>query len=482
MNPSDAAMPPAPTEPHPLLAALQAQDGVLSATHVGSYCDDTPRAAISDLDTIVVCTRLSAAVHRACVETARRCDPARLGFPGHAVHINDTFGPLKFNTPQTLVIHLMVYDVAGHRQHVLDSPFTCHDWERSETRAGAALAAIYPVLRLQPRDFLGARRGLQDYLDDIAAGVITYRRYDFRGEPVQQVRETFPLDPRHRGEYACHIMRNLVANYAKLIAQQNARFDDDALLQAWRTHLPDCTAFIPLFQELTQRKRQRSDAFPADTLDCVRRFLQAFQASFEQHWQRAPLIRFYRHAPTAQNDGSFLGQGRDPGIRADATVVPLAPTAAPVYSSPLARAMQTAARLCPGSPIHAIPELAEIDYGRAEGLTRADLQRAHPQLIAAWQRHEDPPFPGGESTGDVEARLARFLATVRSRAGDAVVVTHNVVLRCLAGMLYGIPKHLWFKLQIPHGVPLAVRLYNGRFYPDFEPAVKAAITDGLVSP
>ena len=45
--------------------------------------------------------------------------------------INNTFGPLKFNSNKNLVIHLMVYDRTGHIDHVIKSPFTVYDWERS---------------------------------------------------------------------------------------------------------------------------------------------------------------------------------------------------------------------------------------------------------------------------------------------------------------------------------------------------------------
>ena len=40
--------------------------------------------------------------------------------------------PLKFDDEDTLVFHLMIYDVESHINHVIQSPFTCFDWERSE--------------------------------------------------------------------------------------------------------------------------------------------------------------------------------------------------------------------------------------------------------------------------------------------------------------------------------------------------------------
>ena len=54
-----------------------------------------------------------------------------------------TFGPLKFNDDKTIVFHIMIYDIEGHRKHVLESPFTCLDWEYYPAIYGKNLSEIY---------------------------------------------------------------------------------------------------------------------------------------------------------------------------------------------------------------------------------------------------------------------------------------------------------------------------------------------------
>ena len=84
----------------------------------------------------------------------------------------------------------MVYDLQSHRQHVILSPFTCLDWERSENVVGIRLKEIFPVGRLQPRDFMEARRGIENYFSDIKNGCVTYREYAFYESKVTEVEES----------------------------------------------------------------------------------------------------------------------------------------------------------------------------------------------------------------------------------------------------------------------------------------------------
>ena len=72
--------------------------------------------------------------------------------------INSTFGPIKITKKNHLPIHLMIYDVKSHTEHVITSPFTCYDWERSNLYIGKPLRKIFSVSHLQLRDFYEARR------------------------------------------------------------------------------------------------------------------------------------------------------------------------------------------------------------------------------------------------------------------------------------------------------------------------------------
>ena len=164
-------------------------DGVLSITLVGSFVDQVGLGGISDIDIVVVCLSLSKSIFEACLEATKNIDLNSCGLTNYTLQVNPTFGPLKFDEPGLAVIHLMVYDLQGHRKHVLASPFTCLDWERSEIYQGKSLKELFPVGSLQYRDFLEVRRSLDNYLDDLDKKVISYREYNFEGNQAEEIKK-----------------------------------------------------------------------------------------------------------------------------------------------------------------------------------------------------------------------------------------------------------------------------------------------------
>jgi probable phosphoglycerate mutase len=151
-------------------------------------------------------------------------------------------------------------------------------------------------------------------------------------------------------------------------------------------------------------------------------------------------IAFLRHGPTDWNAaGRFQGHTdiplSDAGL-AKMGALRLPPDFVParIFISPLSRARQTAQALGlpPGTPD---ARLMEQNWGAWEGLTRAQIL----------ERHGDDAFAnfgvgasfrplGGESTGELNTRLAAFLKDVArdsfaGSGGDAVAVAHLGVLR-----------------------------------------------------
>ena len=94
-----------------------------------------------------------------------------------------------------------------------------------------------------------------------------------------------------------------------------------------------------------------------------------------------------------------------------------------VYSSPLKRAMETAAFL--GDRVIPVPGLEEADCGEWDGLSFDEIQRRWPELYR--RRGEDPslPMPGWE---DPEASLARFRAALETVPEGSPVVAHNLMI------------------------------------------------------
>ena len=112
-----------------------------------------------------------------------------------------------------------------------------------------------------------------------------------------------------------------------------------------------------------------------------------------------------------------------------------------VAASPLRRAWQSAALLSGGAPVLLVPEFAEIDFGRWEGMTAAEIEAQDPVLYKAWREGAaDFEFPGGERRAAFRERVASGLAVLeRTGAENALVVAHRGVIRALANHLLGVP-------------------------------------------
>jgi broad specificity phosphatase PhoE len=108
-------------------------------------------------------------------------------------------------------------------------------------------------------------------------------------------------------------------------------------------------------------------------------------------------------------------------------------TIASLWSSDLSRARETAEIV--GARIGLTPtldaRLREGGRGRWEGHLMADIERAEPELYAAWQRGgADFRFPGGESLAEHQQRVIAALTDIHA-AGPlpALVVCHGGSIR-----------------------------------------------------
>ena len=450
-----------------IITSLSSVSGVLSVTLVGSFIDRADLTGISDIDTIVICDRLTEDIFNKWIEKAKAITPESVGLKGYNLKINTSFGPLKFDEPNLVVLHLMIYDVNGHRRHAVASPFTCLDWERSGVFEGKSLRDVFPVGFLQPRDFLEARRGLENYLEDLSSGTISIRDYVFGNNDFSEVSRTYPLDDRHKGEYAYHIVRNLVLNGLKLKKKENRLFSQDELTCEIDELLGGKRSeHSHNFRHLTQLKESRSKCYPEWVISWVKTFIDEFQKAFVRRWQSAQTIYFIRHACTAQNDGTFLGQGRDPGILSCELTSLSGIGIEKLYCSPAKRCLETAEVMAPHVQIIPDERLKEMIYGSAQGWTYKQLKECNPEISQAWAAGDDPHFPGGgENTVDVLARLQDFISELTGDKGETLaVMTHNVVLRSLIGEAHGLSPQGWHRLIITHAEPMEFKLLDGRIY------------------
>jgi probable phosphoglycerate mutase len=107
------------------------------------------------------------------------------------------------------------------------------------------------------------------------------------------------------------------------------------------------------------------------------------------------------------------------------------------WSSPLARAKETASIVLEGAPFTVDARLHEYDYGDYEGLTTAQIREKRP----GWTVWDG--CPNGETVADVSARADGFLREARdSPANVNVVFAHGHFLRILAARAIGQPGAL----------------------------------------
>jgi len=144
-------------------------------------------------------------------------------------------------------------------------------------------------------------------------------------------------------------------------------------------------------------------------------------------------LALLRHGPTEWN-GQGRVQGRIDIPLSEAGLAQMAKLRQPfsvqrVYASPLLRARQTAQALGLHDPMLDI-RLMEQHWGAWEGLTRDEVLARHgaDAFVKAGLGEAFRPG-GGESTGELHARVASFLKEVAHEDSDAVAVTHLGVLR-----------------------------------------------------
>jgi broad specificity phosphatase PhoE len=176
-----------------------------------------------------------------------------------------------------------------------------------------------------------------------------------------------------------------------------------------------------------------------------------------------------RHAPTAWTGSRWCGRSdpalTDEGRRvaaetADGLAAEL-PVGVAILSSPLRRARATAEAIAAraGASVELVAELAEVDFGRIEGLTWGELSTRHPDLAAAILAGGPVDWPGGETAPAVADRAKRAAALVRACAATSavMVVSHGRFLHVLEESLAG-GRHAGVVEPVAPGGVIRVRL------------------------
>ncbi len=166
----------------------------------------------------------------------------------------------------------------------------------------------------------------------------------------------------------------------------------------------------------------------------------------------APLFYFIRHGETDWNaerrlqgsrDIPLNDRGRRQAAQCGGTLRSLiagsgrTPAGFTFASSPLSRASETMGIVrralgLPAAGYAAEPRLAELSFGRWEGMTYKEISAADPAILKKRERdkwHFRPP--GGESYADLLERVRTWHDGV---TGDVVVTAHGGVARALMAL------------------------------------------------
>lgn len=161
-----------------------------------------------------------------------------------------------------------------------------------------------------------------------------------------------------------------------------------------------------------------------------------------------------RHASTVWSGERWCGRKDLPlsaaGVaeagRLASQLAAVLPSGVVLVSSPARRARQTAERIAltlrgradaeRGADVDIDDGLQEVDVGRAEGFTWADVERRWPGLAAALAAEaSDVDWPDGETAAAVRQRVGAAWQRLAGRDRPVVAVCHGGVIRALLGGL-----------------------------------------------
>lgn len=154
-----------------------------------------------------------------------------------------------------------------------------------------------------------------------------------------------------------------------------------------------------------------------------------------------------RHGQTTADAGCFVGstdlglsgQGLERLARVSSHVNCLEDW----YCSPMIRTRQTLDKLAEfDSTVTRVTHdsrLREIDFGRWEMQTFAEIAATDPELLAGWQQYLDFSFPKGESVADFVCRVQEMLDSLCALDKESVgVMTHGGVIRTMICLSLGL--------------------------------------------
>jgi phosphoserine phosphatase len=138
-----------------------------------------------------------------------------------------------------------------------------------------------------------------------------------------------------------------------------------------------------------------------------------------------------------------------------------------VFSSPLKRAMDTAAAIAArhSTGVTVAHGLNDLDFGEWEGKSVDLVRRSYPEQFEMWESHpERVTLPGGESLRDAKERALGVVdAALGLHVGTVVLVSHRVVNKLIILALLGLGEPCFWNVVVDPCSVTVFRHAGGRF-------------------
>jgi probable phosphoglycerate mutase len=138
-----------------------------------------------------------------------------------------------------------------------------------------------------------------------------------------------------------------------------------------------------------------------------------------------------------------------------------------VYSSPLRRALDTAATIGDRVGLQPVPldDLREVDVGSWAGLSRAEVEARHPDAFRRWLRGGEG-WEDGESYAEMSARVLGAVVRIAEEhdGAEVLVVSHGGPIRAVQAAAAGLDVHVYRRLHRvePNAGRSRVAVENGK--------------------
>ena len=140
-----------------------------------------------------------------------------------------------------------------------------------------------------------------------------------------------------------------------------------------------------------------------------------------------------------------------------------------VLTSPLCRAKETAEKIAEshGLPLTVVPDLAEVNFGKLEGMLLTEAAPIYPDVLDAWHNHiADADFPGGERMREVAVRAEQVVCDILAAYPDKSVclVTHGALIKFILAYIKNMPLEELDSVHYVNNASVTTVAYeNGKF-------------------